>query len=492
MPKTPPFIPTVLCGGSGSRLWPRSRAAMPKPFIAMPDGGGALIDRTYARLSPTHSHSHPPRFSHPRPDAVMTIVAADYAFLCEESFAAHGPDVPHWIVAEPVARDTAAATAMAAEICRQRLGEKTILLVLPADHMIENAEGFWQSAMRAMESAAEGNFSLLGIAPDHPATGYGYIQRGEKIRDGLFAVRRFVEKPDRAKAQEFLQSGDHYWNAGVFCFAAGTLHSALPKLHPELAKPLARAAQGAEKFNATGTTLFSPDKSACESFPAIAFDRAVMEKTERATVADAADIGWSDVGSWRAMGETIPADASGNRVCGEAIADGAKDCVIVGEKGRLIAAVDVCGLHIIDSPDALLVSSRDGTERTREIFARLRGRDEAEFPATVRRPWGSYTVLSEGEGHKVKRIDVLPGAKLSLQSHKRRSEHWTTVIGTMTITIDDREFEMRKNESCFIPLGARHRMANLTEGPAAVIEVQVGDYLGEDDIVRYEDIYGRA
>ena len=482
MAKTFPFIPAVLCGGSGSRLWPRSRAALPKPFIAMPDGGGALIDRAYARIARAPV----------RPDAVMTIVSADYGFLCEESFAAHGPDVPHWIVAEPVARDTAPATAMAAEICRQRLGESAVLLVLPADHMIADADGFWQSALRAMESAAAGNFSLLGIAPDYAATGYGYIQRGEKIGEGLFAVRRFVEKPERARAEEFLKSGDHYWNAGVFCFAAGTLHSALPEMHPELAKPLARATKGAEKFEAAGTTLFSPDKSACESFPAISFDRAVMEKAEGATVADAAGIGWSDVGSWRTLGGTIAADAAGNRICGEAIVDGAKDCVIVGENGRLVAAVDVCGLHIIDSPDALLVSSEAGTERTREIFAKLRGRTEAEFPATVRRPWGAYTVLSEGEGYKVKRIDVFPGAQLSLQSHKRRSEHWTTVVGTMTVTIDGREFGMEKNESCFIPLGARHRMANLTENPAAVIEVQVGDYLGEDDIVRYEDIYGRA
>ena len=271
--------------------------------------------------------------------------------------------------------------------------------------------GRWSRRRRAI-------FRFWASRRINAATGYGYIQRGEKIGEGLFAVRRFVEKPERARAEEFLKSGDHYWNAGVFCFAAGTLHSALPAMHPELAKPLARATQGAEKFEAAGTTLYSPDKSACESFPAISFDHAVMEKAESVTVADAAGIGWSDVGSWRTLGGTIAADAAGNRICGEAIVDGAKDCVIVGENGRLVAAVDVCGLHIIDSPDALLVSSEAGTERTREIFAKLRGRAEAEFPATVRRPWGAYTVLSEGEGYKVKRIDVFPGAQLSLQSHK--------------------------------------------------------------------------
>ena len=483
MAKSFPFVPVVLCGGSGSRLWPRSRAALPKPFIAMPDGKGALIDRTYSRAAKAPV----------QPDAIMTVVAANYAFLCEESFAKCGPpQTPHWIVAEPVPRDTGPAVALAAEICRKRLGENAVLLVLPADHLIADAQGFWKSAARAMKSAAAGKFSLLGIAPDHPATAYGYIQRGDESEPGLHSVRRFVEKPPREKAEAFLKSGDHYWNAGVFCFAAGTLHSALPKLNPELAAPLSAAAAGAEKFNADGDDVFSPKQNDCEKFPAISFDRAVMERASDVSVADAAGIGWSDVGSWRTLGETIPADENGNRVCGDAILENAKNCVIVGDNGRLVAAADVCGLHIVDSPDALLVCSESGAERTREIFARLRGRDAAEFPRTTRRPWGSYTVLAEGAGHKVKRIDVLPGAKLSLQSHKRRSEHWTSVIGTMTVVIDDREFDMAVNESCFIPLGARHRMENRTGAPAAVIEVQVGDYLGEDDIVRYEDIYGRV
>ena len=482
-----PFVPVVLCGGSGSRLWPRSRATLPKPFIAMPDGGGALLDRTFARVAE----------SPVRPAAVMTSVSAEHAFLCRESFAARGPDVPHWIVAEPLGRDTGPAAALAAEICRRRIGDDAILLVLPADHLIADAAGFWDAAARAMESARAGNFALLGVAPDYAATGYGYIQRGEKTPDGgSFKVSRFVEKPERARAEAFLRSGDYYWNAGVFCFAAGTLLSALPSVAPELAGPLSRAAAGAEQFCAAAdsVSVFSPERGACAAFPAISFDRAVMEKVGGATVADAAGIGWSDVGSWRTLGATLSADENGNRVCGEAILEGAEDCVIVGG-GRTIAAVDVRGLHIVDSPDALLVSSRAGTERTREVFARLRGRPEAEVPATVRRPWGSYTVLAEGasgEGFKVKRIDVSPGAKLSLQSHRRRSEHWTTVAGTMTVTVDDREFALAVNESCFIPLGARHRMANLTDSPAAVVEVQVGDYLGEDDIVRYEDIYGRA
>ena len=478
MAKTFPFIPVILCGGSGSRLWPRSRAALPKPFIAMPDGGGALIDRTYARL----------KKSPVPPAAVLTAVAADYAFLCAESFSRSGLNSPHWTIAEPLPRDTGPAVAMAAEVCRRRVGDDAVLLVLPADHLIADPDGFWESAARAMESAATGKFSLLGIAPDHAATGYGYIQRGEALGDGLFQVRRFVEKPDQSRAEEFLKSGEYYWNAGVFCFAAGALHGALPKLSPELFAPLAKATAGSEKEAAT----FSPHKDAVAEFPAISFDRAVMEKAEGATVSDAAGIGWSDVGSWRTLGATIAADANGNRVSGEAILQDAKDCVIVGEKGRVVAAADVRGLHIVDSPDALLVCSDSGTEKTREIFAALRGRAQAEVPVTVRRPWGSYTILSEGEGHKVKRIDVLPGAKLSLQSHKHRSEHWTTVIGTMTITVDEREFAMAKNESCFIPLGSRHRMANATDEAAAVIEVQVGDYLGEDDIVRYEDIYGRA
>ena len=437
--------------------------------------------------------------------AVMTVVSAEHAFLCEQHYAESGPDIPHWIVAEPVPRNTAAAVAVAAAICRRRLGDNAVLLVLPADHLIADASGFWESALRAATSARAGNFSLLGIAPTRPATGYGYIQRGEQSADGLFAVRRFVEKPDRPRAESFLKSGDYFWNAGVFCFRAGTLLNALPDIAPDIARPLSQVVDGlseseptAESEMKTGTESqtafrFSPDRKACESFPNISFDRAVMEKVPNATVADARNIGWSDVGSWRAMGETLPPDSRGNRVCGSALALDSDDCVIVADApGRLVAAVGAKGLHIIDSPDALLVSPADASERAREVFEKIRGDGFAETPITVPRPWGSYTVLSEGDGHKVKRIEVSPGAKLSLQSHRRRSEHWTTVVGTMTVTVGDREFAMATNESCFIPQGARHRMANRTGEPAALIEVQVGDYLGEDDIVRYEDDYGRA
>ena len=476
------FIPIIICGGSGSRLWPRSRRDFAKPFVPLPGATESLIDLTYKRLCESPQ----------TPTAVMTVAAANDLFLCEDSFAKYGPKTPHLLIGEPEGRNTAPAIATAVMWVRQRFGNDAAVLVLAADHIVGNAAAFWRAVAAATRAAQAGKIALLGIAPSYPSTGYGYIERGEALAEvkDVFTVRRFVEKPDAAKAQTFVANDNFLWNAGIFCFTPQTLFAELPALAPAVAAPLESLAT-----QLPADSPWLPTAADYQLFPDISFDFAVMEKTANAAVAPAVGAQWSDVGSWRALGESsLAADARGNRTDSEALLLDCDNCLLVGDGGRLLAGIDLQDLLIIDSPDALLVAKTESAERAREVFVQLSrdGREEALTPRTVRRPWGSYTVLSHGEGYKIKRINVLPGERLSLQSHAHRSEHWTTIVGKMTVVINERTLIMAKDESCYIPLGAKHRMYNDTDELAAIIEVQVGDYLGEDDITRYEDIYGRG
>lgn len=471
------FIPVILCGGGGSRLWPASRGGLAKPYIRLPGMQHSLLAQTYARLRQTDM-----------PQAVITIAAAADLFLCRAEAAAHAPDIPHFFIGEPAARNTAAAVIAAATFAARRFGEDTVLLALPADHLVGRADIFWAAAARAADAAAGGRFALLGVAPDYPATGYGYIECGAEEYEKCHVVRRFVEKPDARRAAEFCAAGGFLWNAGIFCMTPKTLFSELPAAAPQLCAP-AEALQ--KTAPARGDWL--PSMAEYSDFPNISFDYAVMENTGNAVAAEIRGAQWSDAGTWRAVAETLPADARGNRSEGETELLDCDNCFIAGG-GRLVAGINLSGLHIIDSPDALLVSAAESAERVREIYARLQKKSDprAAEPNTARRPWGSYTVLSEGAGYKVKRIEVNPGGRLSLQSHRRRSENWTAVLGEMGVVIEEREFFLRPGESCAVPINAKHRMFNGGETAAAVIEVQTGEYLGEDDIIRYEDIYGRA
>ena len=455
-----------------------SRAAFAKPFLTLPGRERPLLADTFARICESDI----------APDALMVIAAERDLFLCRELAGQHAPNLPHLFVGEPQGRNTAPAIAAAACLAAQRFGEDAVLLVLPADHLVGNSQAFWRAATCAMQAAERGKIALLGISPDYPATGYGYIEPGEEEADSCFAVRRFVEKPDSQRAAQFVSDG-FLWNAGIFCFTPGTLFAELAEIAPDLHAPLS-----ALQNTIDNEASWMPPGDQYARMPSVSFDYAVMEKTTRAAVVAAKDAQWSDVGSWRALSDSLPADKNGNRNFGDAELLECRDCFISGNGGRLIVAAGIRGMHIIDEPDALLVCEAGFSERVREVSELLQkqNRPQAETPVTVRRPWGSYTVLSEGDGYKVKRIEVLPGAKLSLQSHKHRAEQWTTVAGVMTVTIDGREFRQSIGESCHIPLGAKHRMANETGEVAAVIEVQTGDYLGEDDIVRYEDIYGRV
>lgn len=472
------FVPVIICGGSGSRLWPYSRRQLPKPFAELPGRRQPLIDDTYTRVLGAPL---------PEPTAVITVTAADYAFLCQERYRAVGGGAPHLVIAEPLARNTAPAIAVAAELARRRFGDDTLVAVLPADHAIDDGAVYRRVLAQALAAAGEGYMALLGMRPTYPATGFGYIECGDALADEVHAVRRFVEKPDLQRARQFVNDDRFLWNGGTFCFNVRQGLAQLAAHAPDI-----HAALPAVFADDNGEGNMMPAAAAYEVFPSISFDYAVMEKTERAAVVRAADFKWSDIGSWRALADRVVADDNGNRRIGDVYLQASENCYVAAGGGRLVAGLGLTDIYIIDTPDALLVAPAEQTENVRSVFEALKQRQETDLPATVRRPWGSYTVLDEGEGYKVKRIEVLPHQKLSLQSHRQRCEHWTCVSGQMGIVIEARDFTLAVDESCYIAREARHRMYNDTDEPAAVIEVQIGSYLGEDDIIRYEDIYGRV
>jgi len=475
--KTSPFVTVILCGGGGARLWPLSRAEYAKPFVKLPGLAAPLIEETYRRLPDGHCK------------AVLTVTAAGNIFLCREAAERQCQNSELLFIGEPAGRNTAPAIAAAARWVSEKYGNDIPVIVLPADHLVGNPDAFWNAADNALTAATSG-FALLGIKPDHPATGYGYIEYGTQLDNGCLEVKRFVEKPDADTAAQFLSAGNFLWNAGVFCFTPKVLFDEMQKHAPEMLFMTAA-------LKPSETNEWLPTAEEYNAFPDISFDYALMEKTDNAAVAAAEGAQWSDVGSWAGLAEHIPADSNGNRTPG---LDGEKtllvdssNCFIAGDNERLIAALGLDNLHIIDTPDALLVADGKRSQEVRKLYDTLRERNspEAKIPLTVHRPWGSYTVLAESPGHKVKRITVKPGGILSLQSHRHRSEHWTTIDGVMSVVIEDKEFDMAVDESCHIPLGAKHRMLNKTDVAASIIEVQIGDYLGEDDIIRYEDAYGR-
>lgn len=468
------FVPVVICGGSGARLWPLSRAALPKPFAPLPGRADSrsLLDLTYSRLSAL-----------PKAETTMTVCAAEHAFLCRRAFDAALPKAKQEVIGEPHRRNTAAAIAVATITAMTKFGDDAILLILPADHLIQNTAAFAAATKRAMAAAKSGRIVLFGITPTYPATGYGYIQKGDTLDgdDNVYAVNRFMEKPKAAAAAKMIKSGGFLWNAGMFCFRADALKEEMQKHSPDILQLAMDAAK----------TL---DAGVYRQFPDTSFDIALMEKTTNAAVAEADKMGWSDLGTWRAIGETLAADDNNNRTSGNVVMRGSKECIVIGGGKRLIAAAGVDNLHIIDGGDALLIAKAEsGEEQTRQLFDELQkaNHPQATNAAAENRPWGSYEVLLDAEGYKVKRINILPGARLSLQSHKHRSEHWTTTKGTPTVVINGEEFDMPKDHSCRIPQGAKHRIINRTKEEAVIIEVQIGEYLGEDDITRHQDDYGR-
>ena len=473
------LIPVILSGGAGTRLWPVSREAHPKPFIVLPDGQ-SLLQKTLLRAAAL------------KPDSILTITNRDYFFITRDAYAevALAPGIALDYLLEPAGRNTAPAIAAGALRLREQFGDAATMLVLPSDHLIGDVAGFAEAVEAAAKLADQGYLVTFGIPPTGAETGFGYIEADEAhtLGGAGLAVRRFVEKPSRAKAEEYLASGRYYWNSGMFCFRVGEFLAELARCAPEVSDAVVAAWQATPRKQ----TPIAIDPESFARIADISVDYAVMEKAGRVAVVPGR-FDWSDIGSWQALGELAPADAAGNRVQGEAVLVDSKDCFVRSED-RLVAALGVQNLLVVDTPDALLVADRSRAQDVKSIVQRLKasGHESARLHRTVHRPWGTYTVLEEGPRFKIKRIVVKPGASLSLQYHHRRSEHWVVVSGSARIVNGEHEIILGADQSSYIPAGTAHRLANPGEVDCVMIEVQSGDYLGEDDIVRLEDRYGRS
>ena len=480
MSSEPMIIPVVLSGGAGSRLWPVSREALPKPFMRL-GGPLSLLQRTLARAMP---------LAHEGRAAIVTN--QEYYFRTRDELRAL-PDAGRTRITqllEPAGRNTAPAVAIAALWAEEAVPGST-LLVLPADHLIPDEAAFRDAARAAADIAADDSLVLFGVQPTAPETGFGYIETGEPLGSGQARrVRRFVEKPDAARALEFLQAGNFLWNSGMFCFRASAILAAFEALAPDVLVA-ARDAWTRSRETATDERI-AIDAETFARCPSISLDYAVMEKADNVVVLPSR-FGWSDIGSWRAVAEQLQPDENGNTSIGDTMFVDVRNTHVQSED-RLVATVGVENLLIVDTPDALLVASKDASQQVREVVERLKARnhESARLHRTVARPWGAYTVLQEGPRFKIKRIEVRPGESLSLQMHHHRSEHWIVVSGTARVTCDERSYLVSANESTYIPIGTKHRLENPGVLELVMIEVQCGDYLGEDDIVRFSDVYGRT
>ncbi len=462
--------PVLLSGGSGTRLWPLSREAYPKQFLPLA-GADTMLQATWSRVAPIAGF--PP----------IVVAGEDHRFLVAEQLRQVGAPTPA-IVLEPVGRNTAPAIAAAA-LQATAGGDDPVLLVLPSDHVVRDAGAFRAAVNAALPAAEAGALVTFGIVPSAPETGFGYIQA--EAGDGVRKVLRFVEKPDAATAQGYLAEGGYYWNSGMFLFRASRFLEELAAFRPDILEGV-RAALGEARRDGDFIRL---DRDAFAATPADSIDYAVMEKTDAAMVLPV-DIGWNDVGSWSALWEVAERDAQGNAQIGDVIAVDSRNSY--AHARRLVALVGVDDLVVVETDDAVLVARKDRVQQVKDVVARLKSeqRSQAALHREVHRPWGSYDSVDMGERFQVKRIKVKPGAALSLQSHRHRAEHWIVVSGTARVTRDHDVFELHANQSAYIPIGAKHRLENPGDEVLELIEVQSGDYLGEDDIVRYEDVYGRS
>ena len=473
------LLPIILSGGSGTRLWPVSREAMPKPFMKIA-GGKSLLQLTWERACALPGVSHA---------AVVTNMA--YSYKTAEELMDQSGARQISLLLEPVGRNTAPAVALAALWAQAKFGTDVVLLVLAADHLIDQQAGFNDAVVDAAALAQrEGRLVLFGIEPSGPDTGYGYIEYGTQIAGSrAHRVARFVEKPSIDKATEYLRAGNFVWNSGMFCFTAAAVLAALEQHAPQVLQAAQRVAQRSP-MSSSGQVLF--DAAAFGELPDISIDYAVMEKAANVAVIPCA-FGWSDIGSWKAVAETRETDEAGNSTEGDTILVNSRRTYLRSED-RLVAAVGVEDLVVIDTPDAVLVAHKDSSQQVKDIVAKLKrdGHITAKEHLTVQRPWGKYTVLHEAPQFKVKRIEVNPGKKLSLQLHHKRSEHWVVVQGSARLTVGEQIATLAPNESIYVPMQVKHRIENATDQPLVMVEVQCGDYLGEDDIVRFSDDFGRA
>lgn len=477
------LIPVILCGGSGTRLWPLSREQYPKQLLPLLNNEDSLLQATARRME---------GITGVQLGTTMVVCNEEYRFVIAEQLRVMNNAAS--ILLEPVGRNTAPALTLAALAVMQG-GDDPILLVMPADHVITDTTAFHSVVHKSIKLAAEGAIITFGITPDSPETGYGYIQSGAAFeKDGFFYIERFVEKPDFDAAQSYLDAGSYLWNSGLFMMRASVWISAIGYCRSDILM----ACQTAWNQNSVDGEFLRVERLAFEQCPADSIDYAVMENIT--TDADSLptgivipfSAGWSDVGAWDSLWQILPKDNKGNVSRGDVLLHDCHGSLVIAEN-RLVACVGVEDMVVVETPDAVLVAHKDKTQDVKKIVASLKHekRAEGQLHRKIFRPWGWYDCVDIGKHFQVKRIVVKPGASLSLQMHHHRAEHWIVVSGTAQVTRGDTKYLVSENESTFIPLGTRHRLENPGSVPLEIIEVQSGSYLGEDDIVRFEDVYGR-
>jgi mannose-1-phosphate guanylyltransferase/mannose-6-phosphate isomerase len=467
--KTLKTFPVLLAGGTGTRLWPISRELYPKQLVSLV-GGDSLIQSTIKRLTPVVE-----------PESVRVVCGEEHFYEIARHLDAIGVPSKGKLITEPCGRNTAPAILLA--ILNILQSEKdALLLVLPADHVINDIPAYHKKLREAIRLAESGYIVTFGIRPNYPETGYGYIEGGRRLKGGALVIKRFVEKPDAETAEGYMKAGNFYWNSGMFAFKASVMIEEFKAIEPDLLKKM-------KKMISKGGAVSLEEYS---KLPNVSIDYAIMEKTRRGVVLPS-DFGWSDIGSWKSLYDLLPKDDANNVIEGDVILRETKNCFIKGDK-RLVVVNGLTNTVIVETPDTVFVSDLEKSQDVKSIVNDLKkqGRKEYKAHTTVYRPWGTYTILEEGRNSKMKRIVVYPGSKLSLQMHYHRSEHWIVVQGTAKITVGDQIIFLGENQSTYVPKATKHRLENPGKIPLHIIEIQMGSYLEEDDIVRYDDDFGRV